>query len=97
MRNGKKEMADTTDFRTKAQILSDLWTDFRDDENFADFISYNDLGLPLSYAIANGIIEPNAMVEQFVNEAYRLLIAGLEIDDKSYSSLDDMLDTAETK
>ncbi len=50
-------MEETT-FENKALILADLWMNFRNDEEFQDFVDYNDLGLPLAYALANGVVKP---------------------------------------
>jgi hypothetical protein len=98
MRNGKKEMADTTAFSIKTEILADLWMDYRDEKEFASFIEYNDLGLPLAYAITNGIVEATPMAEQFLNESFRLLLASLGIaEDTGFDSLDDVLTLAEPK
>lgn len=83
---------ETTEFRSKCEILADLWLNYRDDEEFRDFVSYNDLGLPLAYAIANSIIEQNGIVEPFINEAWDLLIAGLGIEDTGFEALDELLD-----
>lgn len=82
----------TTTIENKAQILSELWQDYRNDENFTDFIEYNDLGLPLSYAVANGIADLNPLIEQFIDETFRLLLLGLEIkEDLGFEVLDDVL------
>jgi hypothetical protein len=82
----------TTTFFNKANILADLWTDYRDDEDFQDFIVYNDLGLPLAYALANNIIEENELVENFINETFSLLLLGLEIkEDTGFEVLEDVL------
>ena len=75
----------------KAVILADLWLNYRDDSEFEDFVEYNDLGLPLSYMIANGIVERNEIADQFVSETFDLLLAGLEIEDEDFESLDDIL------
>jgi len=80
-----------TTYSNKCQILADLWTDYRDDDQFRDFIEYNDLGLPLAYSVANGIVENNQIVEGFVNETFRLLIVGLEIEDEGFQDLNDIL------
>lgn len=80
-----------TSYSNKCQILADLWTDYRDDEEFTDFIEYNDLGLPLAYAIANGIVEDNQIAQGFVLETFRLLLAGLEIEDSGFETLQDVL------
>jgi len=87
-------MADTTDFRSKAEILAELWMDYRDDEGFKDFIEYNDLGLPLAYAVANGIVDSNEMVERFVDETFRVLLAATGIEDTGYDNLQDLLEQA---
>lgn len=82
----------TTTIESKAQILAELWQDYRDDEDFADFIEYNDLGLPLAYAVANGIADLNPLIEQFIDESFRLLLLGLEIkEDTGFEVLDDVL------
>ena len=83
-------MAQTT-FSNQCEILSELWLDYRDDEEFQDFIEYNDLGLPLAYAFANGIVEQSPMGENFVTEAFNLLLAGLEIEDAGFETLQDVL------
>lgn len=87
-------MADTTDFRTKAEILAELWLDYRDDENFKDFVEYNDLGLPLAYVISNGIVESSEIAERFVEETFRVLLAALGIEDSGYDTLQDLLEQA---
>ena len=82
----------TTTYSNKTQILADLWMDYRDDEDFKDFVEYNDLGLPLAYAIANNIVESNSLAEQFVEETFRLLLLGLEIkEDTGFDNLEDVL------
>lgn len=95
MRNGKKEMADTTPSNIKAEILADLWMDYRDDKEFASFVEYNDLGLPIAYAIANGIVESNPMADNFIDESFRLLLASLGLEDTGFDNLTDVLTMAE--
>jgi hypothetical protein len=85
----------TTTFSNKAIILADLWLNYRDDEEFVDFVDYNDLGLPLSYAIANGIIEASPMATNFVEETFDLLLAGLAVEDTGFELLDDVLGSVE--
>ena len=80
-----------TEFNDKAEILADIWLNYRDDEEFQQFIEYNDLGLPLAYSVANDIIENNPVVTQFVNETFQLLLDSLEVEDTGFESFDDML------
>jgi hypothetical protein len=90
----KKTMAQTT-YSSKCLILADLWLNFRNDEEFTDFVEYNDLGLPLAYAIANNIVPSTEIAEKFVGETFDLLLAGLEIEDTGFELLDDLLDSSE--
>jgi hypothetical protein len=84
-----------TPYSDRIQILADLWLNYRNDEEFVDFIEYNDIGLPLAYILANEIVKPSDMSERFINETFDLLLAGLEIEeDTGFESLDDILGVA---
>jgi hypothetical protein len=85
----------STPFETRCEILSDLWLNYKADDEFKDFIVYNDLGLPLAYAIAEGIVEATPIATNFVNETFELLVAGLAIEDDGFENLDEMLGMAE--
>ena len=81
-----------TDFSKRCEILSKLWQDFRNEEEFEDFIQYNDLGLPLAYSIDQSIVKSSPQAEIFINETYDLFLAALEADpDAEYDSLEDLL------
>ena len=86
-----------TEFNDKVAILADLWTNYKTDDEFADFVEYNDLGLPLAYAIDNSIAKPTDLAEQFINETFDLLLAGLGVEDTGYEVLDDILADAVDK
>lgn len=66
--------------------------EYRDDVEFKDFIEYNDLGLPLAYAIAEGIVEKTEISSNFINEAFDILLSALGVEDTGYESLEDLLD-----
>jgi hypothetical protein len=66
--------------------------EYRDDTEFQDFIEYNDLGLPLAYAIAEGIVESTDIASNFINEAFDILLSALGLEDTGYKSLEDLLD-----
>jgi hypothetical protein len=77
----------------KISILADLWMDYRGEDQFKDFMEYNDLGLPLAYLISNGLVKANETAEGFVLEAFDVLLAGLNIkEDTGFETLDDLLD-----
>jgi hypothetical protein len=84
----------TTPFSDKCQILGDLWLRYRSEPEFEDFLEYNDLGLPIAYAIANGIVKSTEMAEKFVNESFDLLIASLKLEDTGWDNLDELLSMA---
>lgn len=87
-----ESVSGTTPYLTKCEILGELWLGYKNDKNFTDFIEYNDLGLPLAYAIANGIVESKPLAEKYVNESFDLLLDGLGLEDNvSWTSLDQML------
>ena len=81
-----------TPFSSRCEILGELWLQYRDDEEFSDFFEYNDLGLPLAYAIKNDIVHTAPVGEQMVNETFDILISALEIEDTGFESLQDLLD-----
>lgn len=85
-------MDNSTNFSNKCIILGDLWLNYRSDEEFEDFVEYNDLGLPLAYLLAENIVSHTDKAENFINETWDLLLGALGIDDTGFESLDEMLD-----
>ena len=85
----------TTTIENQVIILSDLWLNFRYDEEFADFIEYNDLGLPLAYAISEGIVKITDQAQSFIEETFSLLLAGVGVEDTGFETLDEVLSSAE--
>jgi hypothetical protein len=69
----------------------------RADEEFRDFVEYNDLGLPLAYAIAENVVSVSDKAKLFIEETFDVLIAGLEMEDTGFDSLDELLSEAEDK
>lgn len=82
----------TTTFENKALILGQLWIQFKGDDEFSDFFEYNDLGLPLAFAFAEGIVNHTPTLEQYINETWDLFIEGLDMEDTGFESLDEILD-----
>lgn len=80
-----------TSYANKCSILADLWINYRDDEEFDDFVEYNDLGLPLAFAIAQGIVSDTPLSNAMITETWDLFLAGLEITDSGFDSLEEML------
>jgi hypothetical protein len=82
----------TTTFENKALILGQLWIQFKGDDEFSDFFEYNDLGLPLAFAFAEGIINHTPTLEQYINETWALFLEGLDTEDAGFESLDDLME-----
>jgi hypothetical protein len=84
-----------TKYENQVKILSELWIEYRNDTNFVDFVEYNDLGLPLAYAIDNAIVESTDMAANFITETFALLLEALDIEeDTGFESLDNLLEGA---
>ena len=81
----------TTNFEARATILGDIFVDFKSDERFADFFQYNDLGLPLAYAVSSGIISTSKRLEPFIDETFDVLLSALDLEDTGWESLEDIL------
>ena len=82
-----------TDFSTKASILADLWINFRAEEEFADFIEYNDIGLPLAYFVHTDLVQPSEQATVYIEETFNLLCAALSLDlEGTYENLNEMFD-----
>ena len=92
-------MADTTatHYSNQCDILAELWMNYRTDTEFQDFTEYNDLGLPLAYAISNNIVKSTEMAQRFIEETFDIFLAGLDVEDTGFETLDEILGLAENK
>ena len=82
-----------TSFENKVAILSDLWIEQRTDPGLEDFIQYNDLGLPLAYAIHNKLVVPNGKATDVVAETFGMLLDLFDCSDEGWDSLDAFWDS----
>jgi hypothetical protein len=81
----------STTYSNQLAMLAELWLNYKEDEEFQDFIEYNDLGLPIAYIIHNDIVKSTDTAEKFVGETFALLLAGLGIEDTGFETLDELL------
>jgi hypothetical protein len=82
-----------TNFETKCAILSDLWLNYKDNDELADFIEYNDLGLPLAYLIHTNLVTVTETGMPYVDETFNLLCTALGLDsDEEYISLNELME-----
>lgn len=87
----------TTPYSKRANILADLWMNYRLDTEFKDFIEYNDIGLPLSYFISEGIVESTPMAEKFINETFDILLKAMNVEDTGFETLDDLFEIVDSR
>jgi len=77
------------DYADKTGLLGQLWIDYREDENFSLFMEYNDIGLPLSYVVAEGLVpELTKLGEDYVDETLEMFFKLLEISEQEVELLD---------
>lgn len=79
------------DFADKAGILGQLWIDFRDDDNFSAFMDYNDIGVPMAYYLAEGLVSGlTPLGEQYVEESIDMMFKLLEITEAEVDGLEEV-------
>lgn len=86
-------MASTgTPFETRCEILAEMWLEHKSEQGLEDFISYNDIGLPLAFCAAEDMATITEKGKRFINETFELLLTTLEIEeDAGYESFDDLM------
>lgn len=82
-----------TPFDDKCNILATLWNDHRGNKELKDFIEYNDLGLPLAYFVAEGLVTLHDEAHIYIEETFALLLeASGHEEDTGFETLDEILD-----
>lgn len=77
------------DFADKAGVLGQLWIEFRGDEDFSDFMEYNDLGLPMAYMVAEGLVKECSPVgEDIIEETFNMFLTLLEVKETDFEVLE---------
>ena len=84
-----------TDFSNQITILAQLYANHKDDKGFAEFVEYNDLGLPLAYLTSEGLAVPSEDGMRYISETFEMFVGSLGLDDTGFTSLDEMLNTIE--
>lgn len=80
-----------TPFKTRCAILSDVWMSYRHDDSLEDFVAYNDLGLPLAFALDSEMVAPTPQAEETVNETFDMLLEVFDLGDDGWEDLDHLL------
>jgi len=71
--------------------MKSLKTLYRTDEVLEDFITYNDLGLPLAFAIDSDLVTPTSQAEDMINETFDMLLEVFDLGDDGWEDLDHLL------
>jgi hypothetical protein len=84
------------DTREKAEIIFEFINDYRGDEAFEDFFSYNDLGVPMAVMIVNDLVILNEGGVNVLDETWESLCENLNDADVNYDyeSLDELIEKA---
>lgn len=82
-----------TDFSDICSILGKLYFFYQDDENFTEFLEFNDLGLPLAYLASEGLCEVSDDGKRYIAETWQMLLVALELEDEGFTDLEQMLDS----
>jgi hypothetical protein len=80
-----------TDFSNICNILGQLYSEYREDPGFSEFIEFNDLGLPLAYLERENLCNVTADGEKYIAETWELFLVSLDIEDEGFENLDEVL------
>lgn len=82
-----------TSIDKRAEILANIWMEYRDTGDFDDLIAYGDLGFPLAYAITYEIVQATDQTTALINELFDLFLESIDVEDEDFDSLEEILDT----
>jgi hypothetical protein len=87
-----------TDFVTQCVILGELYSDYKDAKDFKAFIEYNDLGLPLAWLTAEGLVlEVSDDGRRYILDTFEMFIESIRLthdDILEGMTLDEVLEIA---
>jgi len=85
-----------TDLMDVCDILSALYSEYQEDERFGEFISFNDIGLPLAYMVSSELCELTEDGVRYIKETWKLFLEELGVPDIGYEDLESLLESAES-
>ena len=76
-----------TDFATQCVILAELYENYKEAKDFKAFIEYNDLGLPLAYLTAQGlVVEVSDDGKRYIFDTFEMFLESIKLGE------DDIID-----
>jgi hypothetical protein len=85
------ESTETT-YRSKISILAEFWLRSRGNDDFVDFRTSDDIGLPLAQLLREGVVESTSKAEKLIEKTWSLFLLDLDIEDYEFETLDEMLE-----
>jgi hypothetical protein len=64
----------------------------RDNEGLQEFIQFNDIGLPLAYSIAEGIVSSTPIAEGLINDTFDMLLHILNVEDSGFEDFNQIFE-----
>ncbi len=69
-----------TDFATQCVILGELYEKYREEKDFLAFIEFNDLGLPLAYLTAQGlVVEVSDDGRRYIFDTFTMFLESIKL------------------
>jgi len=76
------------DFADKTGVIGQLWIEFRGDEDFEVFMDYNDLGCPMAYMVAEGLIKDLTPIgEEMIEETFKMFLELINVTEEEIDSV----------
>ena len=76
------------DFADKTGVIGQLWIEFRNDEDFSAFMDYNDLGCPMAYMVAEGLIKDLTPIgEEMITETFKMFLELINVTEEEIDSV----------
>ncbi len=69
-----------TDFATQCVILGELYENYKEEKDFLAFIEFNDLGLPLAYLTAQGlVVEVSDDGRRYIFDTFTMFLESIKL------------------
>jgi hypothetical protein len=82
----------TTTFENQCLILTDVWMQYRESEDMAEFFDYFDLAFPLAFGFDQGLAKATELGQSIITECWVALLNSLGVkEDTGFVSLEDMI------
>ena len=79
-------MSNPTEFDVVCEILGEIFVSYKDDARFIDTLEFADLGFPLAYSIANGIVESTSIAKEFILDAWDIILKENNLEEEEFFS-----------